>query len=176
MFLIVIIGDFNTELSNWFKHNKVLLYITENISSQFGLHQVINRRRHISYNSFSCIDLFVTSKSNSTVQLGFYSSVHPNCYHQVILAKFILQLLYPRSYSHEVWPYKDANIDLFSRVGSNFNLVRAFTNTDINSDGWHFQTCLKHCQILFRLRKSYVTIRIFLGWLTKGKNDKKSSC
>ena len=44
----------------------------------------------------------------------FYQSLHPNCQHQVIYAKFNLQIYYPSQYYRKAWHYKDANIERIS--------------------------------------------------------------
>ena len=58
-FLIVVLGDFNAKLSQWHdKDSSTSEGISiENITSQFGLHQIINEPTHILENSSSCIDL-----------------------------------------------------------------------------------------------------------------------
>ena len=61
-FLIVVLGDFNAKLSQWHdKDSSTSEGISiENITSQFGLHQIINEPTHILENSSSCIDLIFT--------------------------------------------------------------------------------------------------------------------
>ena len=48
-FLVMAIGDFNAKSSNWFCHDKTNFEgdAIENLKSQFGLHQVINKPTHI---------------------------------------------------------------------------------------------------------------------------------
>ena len=62
-FLVVAIGDFNAKSSNWFCHDKTNFEgdAIENLTSQFGLHQVIKEPTHILDTSSSCIDLIFTS-------------------------------------------------------------------------------------------------------------------
>ena len=45
-FLVVLLGNFNAKSSNWCK-NDIEGKAIENISSQFGLHQIINEPTHI---------------------------------------------------------------------------------------------------------------------------------
>ena len=63
----------------------------EKISSQCGLYQVINEPTHIIESSSSCIDLIFTSQPNIVTESGAHPSLHPNCHHQVIYAKFDLK-------------------------------------------------------------------------------------
>ena len=63
---------------------------------------------------------------------GVHSSLHPNCYHQIIHAKFNLKRFYPPPYERAVWHYQDANNGLIQRSISHFNCERAFSNKGIN--------------------------------------------
>ena len=61
-FLTTIIGDFNAKSCNWYSHDKTSFEgsAVESITSQFGLHQLINEPTHLLQNSFSGIDLIFT--------------------------------------------------------------------------------------------------------------------
>ena len=133
-FLTTIIGDFNAKSCNWYSHDKTNFEgsTIESITSQFGLHQLINEPTHLLQNSSSCIDLIFTSQPNIAVESGVHLSLHPNCHHQIIFAKFNLKIYYPPPYLREVWHYKEANADLIKRAISNFNWEEAFSNTNIN--------------------------------------------
>ena len=65
-FLVVILGDFNAKSSNLCKNDITTTEgkAIENISSQFGLHQMINEPTHILESSSSCNDLIFTSQPN----------------------------------------------------------------------------------------------------------------
>ena len=133
-FLTTIIGDFNAKSCNWYSHDKTSFESStiECITSQFGLHQLMNEPTHLLQNPSSCIDLIFTSPPNSVVESGVHPSLHPNCHHQIIFAKFNLKIYYPPPYLREVWHYKEANADLIKRAISNFNWEKAFSNTNIN--------------------------------------------
>ena len=133
-FLTTIIGDFNAKSCNWYSHDKTSFEgsTIECITSQFGLHQLMNEPTHLLQNPSSCIDLIFTSPPNSVVESGVHPSLHPNCHHQIIFAKFNLKIYYPPPYLREVWHYKEANADLIKRAISNFNWEKAFSNTNIN--------------------------------------------
>ena len=77
-------------------------------------------------NSSSCIDLIFTSHPNIVVESGVHPSLHPNCHHQIIFAKFNLNIYYPPPYLREVWHYKEANADLIKRAINNFNREKLF--------------------------------------------------
>ena len=133
-FLLVVLGDFNVKLSQW--HDKVSStsegISVENITSQFGLHQIINEPTHILENSSLCIDLVFTSQPNLSVESGTQATLHPNCYHQIIYAKFNLEVLYQQPYTHEVWHYQDSNVDLIRRSINKFDWDRAFANKHVD--------------------------------------------
>ena len=104
----------------------------ENLTSQFGLSQIINEATHILEASSSCIDLIFTTQPNLVVESGVHLSLHANCHHQLVFAKFNLQIYYLPPYLREIWHYKQANRELIRRVISNFNWDRAFLNTNMN--------------------------------------------
>ena len=91
-----------------------------------------NEPSHLLQNSSSCNDLIFTSQPNIVVESCVNPSLHPNCHHQIIFAKFNLKIYYPPPYLRDVWHYKEANADLIKRAVSNFNLEKAFPNTNIN--------------------------------------------
>ena len=78
-FLLVVLGDFNAKLSQW--HDKDTStpegISVESITSQFGLHQIINEPPHILENPSSCIDLIFTSQPNLSVESGSQLPLHP---------------------------------------------------------------------------------------------------
>ena len=103
-FLRTIFGDFNAKSCNWYNHDKTNFEgsTTVSITSQFGLHQLINEPTHLLQNSSSCIDLIFTSQPNIAVESGVHLSLRPNCHHQIIFAKFNLKIYYPPPYLREV--------------------------------------------------------------------------
>ena len=83
-------------------------------------------------NSSSCTDLIFTSQPNLVVESGVHSSLHSNCHHQIVFAKFKLMISYPPLYSREVWHYREANTDIIRRAVSNFNWEKIFYNTNVS--------------------------------------------
>ena len=98
----------------------------ENLTSQFVLHQVIKEPAHILDTSSSCINLIFTSQPNLITESGVHSSLHSNCHHQIIFAKFNFKVVYPSPLMRKVWHYKDANTELFKRAINEFDWKRAF--------------------------------------------------
>ena len=88
-FFVIALGDFNAELSQWYKNDKITTEDSKvaNLTSQYGLKQIINQPTHILNNSSSCNDLLFTSKPNLVMEL-VHSSLHSNYHHQIIYARF----------------------------------------------------------------------------------------
>ena len=105
---------------------------TDNLTSQFGLSQIISEATHILEVSCSCIDFTLTTQPNLVVESGVHPSLHANCHHQLVFAKFNLQIYYPPPYPREIWHDKNANSELIRQAISNFNWDRAFLNTNVN--------------------------------------------
>ena len=64
-------------------------------TSQFGLSQIIKEPTHILDNSRSCIYLIFAHQFNMVIDSGVHASLHSNCHHQIIYAKFDLKIIYP---------------------------------------------------------------------------------
>ena len=103
-FLLTVIGDFNVKSSNWYNKDKTSFEgnTIENVTSQLGLHQIINEPTHILPNVSSCIDLIFTSQPNMVIESSVHSSLHSSCPNQIVFAKFNLKICYPPPYSREV--------------------------------------------------------------------------
>ena len=125
-FVSIIIGEFNARSNNWCSSDKTIYEgkKLESLTSHCGFKQVISDPTHILESSSSCIDLIFTS--------GVYSSLYPNCHHQIIRAKFNLKIFYPPPYERVVWHYEDANNDLIQWSISQFNWERAVSNKGVN--------------------------------------------
>ena len=76
--------------------------------------------------------LVFTSQLNLIVDSGTHPSLHTNCHHQIIYAKFNLKIQYPPRYSREVWQYKDSNDDFIKRAINHFNWERPFENKNVD--------------------------------------------
>ena len=91
-FLVIALGDFNAKLCLWYKNDKTTTEGSKiaNLTFQYGPKQIINQPIHILNNSTSGIDLLFTSQPNLVMESAVYSSLHSNCHHQVIYARFNL--------------------------------------------------------------------------------------
>ena len=100
--LIVLIGDLNAKSKNWYSRDKSSYERNEIETAQFGLPQIIKEPTHISNTSSSCIGLIFTSQPNLITGSSVHPSLHPNCHHQIVFAKFILPIVYPPPYLREI--------------------------------------------------------------------------
>ena len=84
-FLVILTSDFNAKSSNWCNNDLTTIEFKaiENISSQFGLYQVINEPKHILESSSACVDLILISPPNLITESGAHPSLYPNSHHQI---------------------------------------------------------------------------------------------
>ena len=99
-YLVVVLGDFNAKSCNWCINDKTDFEGAkiDTLTSQNGSRQIIKEPTHILDVSSSCIELFFTSQPKLVMDSGVHASLHANCYHQIIFAKFNLQICYPPPY------------------------------------------------------------------------------
>ena len=99
-FLTVVLRDYNTKSSLWYKNDKATYEVSkiDDTALHFGLHQLINEPALLTRNTSSCIDLIFTSQPNLVIESGTHSSLHENCHHQIIYAKSNLKTDYPPPY------------------------------------------------------------------------------
>ena len=55
------------------------------------------------------------------MESGTHSSLHSNCHHKIVLAKFNLSIFYPPTYERTVWYYERANTELIRRAIDQFD-------------------------------------------------------
>ena len=100
-YLIGILGDFNAKLSTWGRSDESI-YEGSRINglvSNYGSQQLI---------------LFF-SQSNLVMESDVHPSLHPNCHHQIIYAKFKLKVYYPPPYEREVWHCQSADCNAIKK-------------------------------------------------------------
>ena len=146
LFLIVAIGDFNARPNNWYTVYTTTFEgaKTEAITSQFGLQQIINEPTHIQGKSVSCINLILSSQQNLLMSSAIHSSLHQNCHHQIVFAKFNLKVDYLPPYEREIWHFKKANTDHIKRTINRFTWERSFANLHINDQVCLFNKAMKN--------------------------------
>ena len=100
------------------------------MTSQLELSQIIKEPTHILDNSRPCIDLIFTSQPYVVIDFDVRASLHSNCHHQIIHAKFDLKIIYPPPY--EVWHFKHENCDHIKMVFDIFDWESALNYIDAN--------------------------------------------
>ena len=93
--MISVLGDFNTKSNNWWRNDTTSYEgsLTDVVKINYGLHQIIQESTHIFNTSSFCIDQIFTSQPNLVMESGVHSSLHPNCHHHVVFAKFNFLLI-----------------------------------------------------------------------------------
>ena len=66
------------------------------------------------------------------MESGVQPSLHPNCHHQLVFAKFNLSIYYPPPYERTVWYYNRANADLIRRAIDLFDWDKALRFNDVD--------------------------------------------
>ena len=79
-----------------------------------------------------CIDFIFNSQLNLLIEFGVHPSLHASCHHQIIFAKFNLDIIYPPPYEREIWHYQEANNNLIKRAINAFDWEKALSNTDVD--------------------------------------------
>ena len=79
-FFLTAIGDFNVKPKCWYCNDNSTSQgkALENVTSQFGLHQVIKEYYTFLHNSSLCIDLIFASQPNLIIEAGIHPFLHPN--------------------------------------------------------------------------------------------------
>ena len=143
-FRIIVLGDFNAKSNNWCKSDITSLEDSkvDTIANSYGLNQLIQEPTHILNSSSSCIDLIFTLQPNLVMESGIHSSLHSNCHHQIVFAKFNLSIFYPPPYERTVWYYERANTELIRRAIDQFDWVRALSNVNVDEKVYFFTKTL----------------------------------
>ena len=165
-FMTVILGDCNAKFNNWRKTDITSLegFKIDTIASSYGLNQLIQEPTHILNSSSSCIDLIFTSQPNLVMESGIHSSLHSNCHHQIVFAKFNLSIFYPPPYERTVWYCERANTELIRRAIDQFDWLRALSNINIDEKAYFFtKMLLSKSKVLFHVKQLFVMIAIRLG-------------
>ena len=144
--MIVVLGDFNAQTKGWYPLGKTTYEGTriDGITSQFGLEQLIHEPTHIIGERSSCIDLIFASQPNLVVESGVQSSLHQNCHHQIVFARFNLKVVFPPPYEREVWHFKKANIDHIRKAINGFQWEKSFQNMNVNDMVHLFNRTIKN--------------------------------
>ena len=134
-FLSVVTGDFNVRSSSWWYNdiNTIQGSHLYSLTSSNGFYQLINEPTHTQTNSSSCIELIFTNQPNLSVNSGIHSSLHPNCYRQIVHISFTFDIYYPSPYQRLTYHYKKVDATNIRKALDSVNWERLFDKTDLNS-------------------------------------------
>ena len=78
--MISVLGDFNAKSNNLCKNDITYHegFMIDAVTSNYGLHQLIQEPTYILNSFSSCIDSIFTSQSDLDMESGLYSSLHPS--------------------------------------------------------------------------------------------------
>ena len=124
-------GDFNAKSNKWSEGDRSTIQGSKIafLTSQFGLSQIIKEPTHIFENSSLFIGLIFTTQPHMALKSGVHHSLHQNCHHQIIFAKFNLKVYYPPTYERKTFHYSQANVDHIQQAITIFDWENAFLNT-----------------------------------------------
>ena len=77
-------------------------------------------------NSSSCIDLIFTDQANLSANTGVFTSLNPNCHHQIMNSSFDLNICYPAPYQRQIWDYKKADSTNIRKMLDSVNWAKLF--------------------------------------------------
>ena len=73
-----------------------------------------------------------------------HPSLHSNCHHQIIYAKFNLKIHYPPPYKRKIGYYQKANTDQIRKTIEQFPWDKLFKNLDVNEIVFLFNRTIKN--------------------------------
>ena len=131
----LITGDVNALCNRWWKNdsNNTEGVSIENLTSSYGLKQLIAEPTHILPTSSSCIDLLFTNQFNMVVNSGVFPSIHQSCHHHIVFAKVNLNIFYPPPYTRRIWYYSNANHKAINNALDGFDWEKAFGNVTVHT-------------------------------------------
>ena len=145
-FLILALGDFNAKMQGWYQDDVITFEgcKIDIATSQLGLSKIIKESTHILSNSAYCMNLIFTSQPNLVMHSGVHSSLHPDCHHQIVFAKFNLTIFYPPPYKQLVRHYQQPNTDLIKRAIELLGWGKSLSNLNMNKQVSVFNETITH--------------------------------
>ena len=124
-YFTLLTGDFNARCNRWWENDRNKSVSIDNLTSYYGLMQLIAEPTHILSTSSSCIDLLFANQSNMVVISGVFPSIHQTFHHQIVFAKENLKTLYPPPYNRRIWDYSNANHEAINNAIDGFDWEKA---------------------------------------------------
>ena len=90
-YLVVLLGYLNAQSSTWYNPEKGRKFTVQHPNLNYNwLHDSTHKLNGLS----SCIGFILISRPNLVMDSGFHSSLHQNCHHHIVCAKFDLRIYY----------------------------------------------------------------------------------
>ena len=128
-----ITGDFNASCNRcWVNDSNNTEEVSiDNLTSSYGLKQLIAKPTHILPTSSSCTDLLFTNQSNMVIDSGVFPSIHQSCHHHIVFANINLKIFYPPPYTWHIWDYSNSNHEAINNDWG-FDWEKAFSNFNVH--------------------------------------------
>ena len=101
------------------------------------------------------------------VNPGVHSSLHTNCHHQIVFAKFDLKVYYRPPYKREVWHYEEADAILIIQAIHGFNWKRGLSNLNVDEQVTIFNKTILNIMKNFIPHETIVCNDKDLPWFNK---------
>ena len=129
----------------------------DNMTKTAGYSQLINKLAHFNNGTFSCIDLFFSSKVSFIRNYGIKQSIYEKCHRNITYDTLDFNVPLPPPYYREIWDFKNANTESIQKTISNFDWSKAFSNKKAN------ENCKLLTDTLMNIFRNYIphtTIKI----------------
>ena len=129
---MILLGDFNAKSKSWSVNGTTTEEgtILQNLTSLYGMKQLISGPTHTLQHSPSYSDLIFFNQPNLVLDSCILPSLRQNC--QVIFCELNFKIEYPPPYAREVWDYGKAQTDLINCEIDQFSWVNLFLDKNIN--------------------------------------------
>ena len=108
-----------------------------------------------------------TSQPNLVMESSVNSSLHENCYHQIIYAKFNLKMYYSPPSEREIWHHQKTDIENIRKAIGQFPWKMGFTNIDVNEKVNLFNKTIKNIILNFISHETIHCDDRDLCWINK---------
>ena len=96
-----------------------------------------------------------------------HSSIHTNCHHQIVFAKFDLKIYYPSLYEREVWHCQEADAILIRQAIYEFSWKRDVSNLTVDEQVTVFNRTILNILIKFIPHETIAWDSKDLPWINK---------
>ena len=109
------------------------------------------------------------------LESGVHHSLHQNCHHQIIFAKFNLKVYYPPPYERTIFHYSQANVDHIQQAINLFDWENVFLNTDVNAQVFIFSNTVLNILNNYIPHETKICDNRDPPWMTTKIKEEKTS-